>query len=369
MLWWLGGVPRYLQYTFEAAAKLRLSTSVTEPASREALSDAVRALDGDALINTVASRVWSDGGGIRAAALNNALVFAVAQTPVSRDHVLLNSADPACVVTVLKAQKDSLLYWRRDGESERGIIEMPPLVLHWMQRRLPRGETLYPLRHIVPFMSARDNEALAVNALMYKLHAHSLLGATSVRLSELGVPVQAGDDHAVSIPSCFAVKRTDGNVTAHNFGELVKRVRESEHRDVEPVAFVNAPTAPFADAFIILANLVIFIQEKQLVLARLADAAGERVPRLRAEQVAAEYSKLGAAQSLAHVFLFITDEAAPSEGDAHVGKNQCVVSRERHAGLMGSQMAYLRASMLAASAIDGCRSSASAAVGGEGTAP
>lgn len=369
VLWWLGGVPRYLQYTFEEAAMLGLDASLAKSVSRKALDGALRAVEGDTLVTKVAVRVWHNDEGIRAAAVNNALVFAVAQTPVSRDHVLLPSADPACVVTVLSAQKDSLLYWQRLEGSELGIIEMPPLVLHWLQHRRPAVETLYPLRFIVPFMSSRDNEALAVNALMYKLHVHALLGAESVRLSELGLPVQAADDRAVSIPSCFAVRRTDGNVTADNFGELVKRVREGMRCAMQPVAFVNGPTASFPDAFIILADLVIFIQEKQRALARAGAAAGEVVPRVRAEDVSAKYSKLGAAKSLPHVFLFITDEAAPADGYTLVGGKQYVISRERLPALMGTQTAYLRSSMLSASAIDHYGRSEHAAVGGAGAAP
>lgn len=361
VLWWLGGVPRFLEYLVGAAAHAAGLPDETGP--RQDVAAFLKRLEpagaGD-LISAIAARLW-DHTIVTTNVLDEAFSFAVMGASVPRDFHLTES------VTVQQAQKDSLLYWRSTGGAREGVIQLPPLVLHWRQRWLAPTQRLFPMQNFVPFMSPRDNESVAAGVLMHKARAAVKLGRDEVLLSSLGIPVHAAliPDITVRLPACFDVVRTDGNVTADNFKALVERVRSSATPVSTPVAFVNAATASFADAFLILPNIVIFIQEKQRVEARLAAACGTTIPTAGAGDLWEEYEKLGDyASSLPHVFLYITDELAPGKGGR--GKNRCVVGRDGHERLLGTLCAHLRACALAPSSIDLRAATVAAAGAGAG---
>lgn len=351
-LWWLGGVPRYLAYLFAQAALMALRKGAAS-VGRTAVATFIDNIDssqGTTLITQVAKRVL-DRSGIEADVLDGALSFALVGQPVSRSLILSGASGAG--YTVQRAQEGSLLYWHATPSPGHaadglGVIDLPPIVLYWRHLTLPTDEQVYLLRYFSPFMSSRDNEGVAVSVLMHKLRALSQLGTTTVHLSALGLPLDACD-YEVEVPKRFNVVRTDGNVDSRNFLELVQRVRSNLE---SPVAYVNGPTASFADAFIILRNFIIFIQEKQRVLARQQMAAGLIVPIANLTNVDVEYAKLGGI-NLPHAFLFITDEnAAAGLALGTKEASRCIVPRAQHEALLGSMFAHLRAATLAPSFID-----------------
>jgi hypothetical protein len=181
----------------------------------------------------------------------------------------------------------------------------------------------------------------------------------STSLSGLGLPVRSNsraDDFTVRLPACFDVVRTPKDITAANFCEFVSFIRSTraESPTTTPVAFVNGPTASFADSFVVLPDLVIFLQERQRVLARLRAITSATRRSVTVAEVVLEYEKLGAdARALPHIFLYITDDG-PIERSALMGlpKSCLVVSADLHPALLGRMCAFLRQQTISWSAVD-----------------
>jgi hypothetical protein len=387
-LWWTGGVPRTLETLVRIVAERTPLTVGESRPSRAAVALSLLRMswvDGSSLVEAMAAHQFSGHGGSGVSieytdALREAFSFALLETPVSSSHVLAQLTRP---ITVDDAQKHSVLYWCASGASTAslggpgGRIVLPPLSLFAVQRALvPSLQHLYLVKYIVPFMSARDNKSVAVGALMHKFLALAVIRTASVTLADLGMPVRSSKsthNPTVRLPSCFDVVRTEGNVTAANFLALSKRVRsvDAALTATTPVAFVNAPTAPFADAFIVLPDFVIFVQERQRVLARLrraqggggasVGAAGCSERAVTFAEVTAEYDKLGrSARAQPHVFLYITDDGQlPATQLAGLPAAVLVADASAHPQLLGRMCAHLRRQSLAWSAVD----AGSAAVG------
>lgn len=254
VLWWLGGVPRFLVFLVDAAANAaRLSSPTGLRADVAAYLKVLEPAAAASLVSCVAARLW-DSRLTTSEVLDAAFSFAVMELPVPRTFVLMGSAASETAVTVQRAQADSLLYWRAARGADTGVIKLPPLVLHWRKQRLAHSQCLYPVQYFVPFMSPRDNESVVATVLMHKARAFAALGHTTVPLSRFGIPVHATliPDVSVRLPSCFDVVRTDDNVTEDNFQALVELVRSSSSPATTAVAFVSAATAPFGDSFLIL---------------------------------------------------------------------------------------------------------------------
>lgn len=360
-LWWLGGVPRFLAHLLEQAAEMIKpgQTNLVRRSEVAAFLNTIDATRGSSLISFVAKRVLSNRG-LEAQVLDGALSFALVGQRVPRTHILSGTIVDG--YTVQRAQADSLLYWRptvlpsaatADG---LGVIEVPPIVLYWRHLSLPADQQVYLLQSFAPFMSSRDNEGVAVSVIMHKLHAMSQMGRRTVRLSELGLPL-ISCDREVQLPTRFEVVRTSGNVESHNFLDVVTSVRRDPSM---PVAYVNAPTAKFADAFIILPDFIIFFQEKQCVKSRLQAAAGMTVPTAKGSELDVEYVKV--VRTLPHTFLYITDERAAVLEVGAPDASRCFVSHLQHKALLGSMFAHLRAAVLAPSFVD-ARSDAAVAAG------
>ena len=220
-------------------------------------------------------------------------------------------------------------------------------------------------------MSSRDNEGIAISVLMHKLYAARLRGSTP-SLSALGIPVLPSNDLRLTVPLCFDVIRTDGNIHSETFKALESATRAAITEGCcNAVAFVNGHTASFADSFIILAECNIFIQEKRRVTARLASAtagvmsatgSSEAVPApslFTISHVVQEYNKLKKARQRPHVFLYLTDED-PALG-LELEHPMYAFPPACHSSLLGGACAYLRRITLSRSAVD-LRSSAVAHV-------
>lgn len=377
-LWWTGGVPRSLEHLICAAAtrsprsRTAGSTALTCDAVAQWLS-ALSWVEGHSLVEAMAARLFRPTERVEYTdALRDAFSFALLEVNVPRTHTLAPHTSP---ITIDNAQKHSMLYWF----AERGVsaaslggptgrIVLPPLALYAVQRTyVPSPQHIYLLKYIVPFMSSRDNESVAVGALMHKCLALFLLGKTTTTLTDLGIPPTRSParlhNPSVSLPVCFDVVRTGGNVTAASFESFVSAVRgtPAAQKVNTAIAFVNGPTASFADAFIVLPDFVIYVQERQRVLARLRALREAVNPHVSVVEVTAEYEKLGCnARALPHVFLYITDDSSMLASDVATLPYQCrVVAADAHPALLGRMCAFLRRQSLSWSAID----ASSAAVG------
>ena len=122
-------------------------------------------------------------------------------------------------------------------------------------------------------MSSDDNEAFAVSALLYKLKAASIGGTTLVYLyKDLmgGIKIERVADVIVTVPKWFNLEFRDKQIGAKEFARKKREVFKNILIDPATTLldFVNGRGTSFADAFIILPEIVILIHEKQSVVAR-----------------------------------------------------------------------------------------------------
>jgi hypothetical protein len=224
-LWWLGGVPRFLEYFLADAAAAAGLPAHSGP--RAALAAYINGLEPSGAANLVSSLVSSlearQWGRCMAPAyvLEDAFCLSVAETRVPRASTLGGSAAGGAEggVSAQDAQRQGLLYWRPRGEAGLGVIELPSLVLLWWQLQQQKQRWPGPSRPLsamhcfVPFPflrdsegievsdsegfvpslcdspSLRDSEGLAVSVLLHKARAAALVGKDTVTLSSLGIPV------------------------------------------------------------------------------------------------------------------------------------------------------------------------------------
>lgn len=116
------------------------------------------------------------------------------------------------------------------------------------------------------------------------------------------------------------------------------------------MAFVNLRNAPFADAFIIFPELVIFIQEKQSVTARKQNASGWIARhQFPTDCVEAELSKISEVMEPDDLFLYVCDNQSGG-APCCIGTNTLLITVEQHSKLQRKTLAWLRASALEVSA-------------------
>ena len=205
---------------------------------------------------------------------------------------------------------------------------------------------IHLFRYFTPFSTTRDEETLVVTVLMHKFKAYSLQGIKKVKLSRLGLP-HGKDDTEVAVPKVFLVKRATEMIDKNNFVNFLSTARGSESG---AVAYVNAEHAAFADAFIVLEDFVIFIQEKQRANARVQGVRNKTVPKVCNKPVEEEYEKLGGpARNSPHAFYYVTDEM---DGTSKLPPNAYVVSCDKHPTLLGTACAYLRQRSFGSSVVD-----------------
>ncbi|RYE84782.1 MAG: hypothetical protein EOO65_01670 [Methanosarcinales archaeon] len=360
-LWWLGGVPRFLEYFLRSASRLIRSTEVT----REQVADFLSTISPEQammLVRTACSKPWEPPTQFEPA-LRAALQLALTDTKVALHCELVPN------VTVEGLQGEQLLYWEPDAHVPgKGSIRLPPVTLHWWHAHAvasddsKRHARIHLLQVPLHYMSSRDNESVLVGVLMHKFAAARTLGNETIALSDLGIPVHAPHvlDVKVTIPTCFHVVRIKQRWQQHNrataFGSLVATVRaamkDAERRATTAVAYISEANSSFADSMIVLQDFVILIQEKQSEIAKMFAAGLNTVSTPRRTQLAsleAEYEKVReAVGELPHVFLQITDDATL---DVLFSRNACLVPAVHHAALMGSAVARIRSNTLGNTAV------------------
>ena len=230
---------------------------------------------------------------------------------------------------------------------------MPPLLLHHIHLYSAdgAGASIHQLKRPSAWVSSDDNEALAVSALLHKLKTASIGGTTQVFLyKDLmgGMKIEGVADVLVTVPKCFDLAVLDTQIGIKQFA---LKKRETSKNTRRYIAFVNGRGASFADAFIILPEIVILIQEKQSVNARKRNVTEwtKNIPychvRLRNERL-----KVSKVMKKNDLFAYVTDEQGGGASWS-MDDNTLVVTAAHHDRLFGSTLAWLRASALENSAI------------------
>ena len=348
---WLGGVPRFLEYFLGCVAKKARATTVEQiwewlyNADNNSLMDII--LMARSRVTGYALEVLEIPDDL----LDNIFSITVAEHPIQLSDRLTREW------TVEDAQNRSLLYWK-GVPGGHGTVIMPPLLLHHIHLNSSKyaGASIHLLKRPSSTLTISDNESVAPTAFLHKLKAHSIAGREQVLLfKDLmgGMIIDGRDDILVTIPKCFNLEVLRYQIGVNEFSEKKSKVlADSEKRpSTTPIAFVNGRGAPFADAFVIFPELVIFIQEKQSVLARQQNATRSWIPKRQfpIDCVERELLKVSEAMKPDDLFLYVCDNQGGG-APCYIGTNTLLITVERHAVLLGSTLTWLRASSLEDSA-------------------
>lgn len=246
----------------------------------------------------------------------------------------------------------SLLYWK-GIPGDAGIVTMLPLILHCAPKKISKC-AIRLLERPPSTMTISDIEASAVTALLHKLKAASVIGLGQVLLfKDLmgGMRVQGREDILITVPKCFYLA-----VLPHQIGiiELAEKkiqvLSNSAARPwTTPMAFLNGRNAPFADAFLIFPELVIFIQDKQSVVARqqnatICETSKGSIP-VDLDCLESERLNVSEAMMSDDLYLYVCDNQSDGE-PCSIGTDTLLITVEHHAKLLGNTLAWLRASSM-----------------------
>jgi hypothetical protein len=357
-LWWLGGIPRFLEYFITCITEKwhisrpnilsRLKNSCHE-ASYSEMDDAIRMTQERAYCYLLRRSSFAVPDGI----LDNIFSLALSERKVSANLVLKFIPGPIyCEMgyfsdshwTVSHAQANQLLYWE-PTERGVGIVRLPPLVLHIVHERSGRGTgpNVIPLQRPSAYLSAQDNEGLTMAAILHRLRAAAIAGITSINLSEL-VGMRPVYDIELEVPKCFDIEVLEQRIESKHFQDEVFSRRSNALISPQHtrIALINGRGAAHADGFVIFSNHILLVQEKQCVTARKRFIEDKKVSAMPANDAEVEYKKIGlSCQGLAHTMLYVTDLAANPRVKSL--PNVVIVTREFHTNLFGSLIARLRA--------------------------
>jgi hypothetical protein len=291
------------------------------------------------------------------------LVFslAVSGVPVNGDLKLPSCHTPDAGVlegkgsTIFDLQAKGELFFQTSSSSPAkfGVVHLPPLIL---RDRLADVAPIISLSLPSISMTFTSNETLAISVLLHKLRAFYCAGRPTVNLHELGL--RKLTDRVVKVPSCFQLEVLSKQVTAANFDAFCAAKRPNtagsshavdQRRGVDrvstttPVAFLNAKSAPFADAILLLGDFVLLIQEKQSVTARCKRLEGLAPGTVKGySSVSDEYDKVArAVKDMPLGFLYITDEDFDDNNET-APANCAVYGYDAHNDVLGKTVAVLR---------------------------
>lgn len=377
VLFWLGGVPRFLEIYLRAAAKKarvvgigQLGEWITHAASARDLIDVVAMCASE----VYAAICRTASGSLPADVLGNAFSLSLSGFEVTLSTPM-SATSPKW--SLRHCQNNQLLYYKPTGHGV-GTVCMPPIVLfavHQATRSLNFGPAVISLQVPSISMTPDDNEMQTLSAVMHRLRAARLVGRDTIRLSQLlgGLPLGGVEDTLLDVPCCFDVTVLSKQHTSGSIAAFCASVRSAAallpHNT--GIAFLNGRRASYADAIVVLRNCVLLLQEKQSIIARQQSARGLSVHTVPALEIMAEFKKVRSTRP-PFVFIFVTDEAAPALGpsDLRALGPTVLVPREGHSAVLGDVIAHLRQFALADStAREGdARATASAAAASTGSA-
>lgn len=353
-LWLLGGVPRFLEFFLNAAARKAGVTGGTalgiqstwawlQHASLPDLSEVVRLTSLDLYRPT-------DTPGCILDALFS-LAVSERSVPLSCE---LDAGHPTW--TVARAQNERLVYWEGVPGGD-GPVRMPPILLHLahMAAGPSSGPRIVPLSRPGASLTSGDNESLAISVFMHRLRAAQIAKVDAVQLYEIvGVPLPAGMLNArIAVPRCFDLLVLDHQIEAgkgpNGFSTLVSNTRASLSSAPlsTAVAFVNGRGAKFGDSMLVVPEIVLIVQEKQSVKTRQALAIGSTVPPVPPQEVGLEVEKICLTEDLKPALIvYVSDDRERGDTQAIPACTVVVASAESRRALLGSLVSGLRAHSL-----------------------
>eukprot|EP00762_Andalucia_godoyi_P006961 ANDGO_07676.mRNA.1 hypothetical protein len=346
-LFFIGGIPRFLEYFVEEANdKFRSSGQVKEIWSRLCTSEI---LVFEELMAAVCSKAQIRRGDPNAppiSAIRAAFALSISEHEVPLDLRLSSESDAKKTVADLQAEQ--LLYWQKTSSSS-GIVRMPPLSLHLLQSKnvliCPFVERLSRFQMS---MSPNDNECLAPTAIVYRLYSAFIAKKSSIKLRELigeGNAVAPNLDRSVEVPTeILQIEVLHSRIEADSFAPFVDEWRGG--KDFIGRAFINGRGASFPDAFIILPDFVLLFQEKQSTVARKQAATNETIDAVPKKLVFEEFAKLkDSCDKLDYVMIVISDERFQEQSPVPKG-NWCLYCADKLSTILGSTLASLRSFVL-----------------------
>ena len=347
-LWMLGGVPRFLEFFFAAAAcKAGTEDTLGLKSTWEWLQCAPLP-DLSEVVQMTCRKLY------RPADTPGCILDALFSLAVSERHVPLT-----CVLdvshplwTVGRAQNARLVYWEGTPGGD-GPVRMPPILLHMAHVAAgpSSGPRIVPLARLGASLNSGDNESLAISVFMHRLRAAQIANVATVQLTEIvGVPLPAGmEDVFVAVPQCFNVRVLDHHVVSgagpQRFSTFVASTRAAltAAPTTTPAAFVNGRGAPFADAMLILQEINILLQEKQSVIARQREAVGATVPPVPPRELATEAGKIKPSTDVLPALLIFVSDSRGRDDQTLPEHTTVIASPELRRALLGPLVAGLRA--------------------------
>ena len=390
LMWLLGGVPRYLAF---ALADLARTANTTDPAAsveatallgEEKLCSLLESLDSSTMYGAVQRVEEKIHPGAIAGPFDNSdvmghlVALAVSECKVPDDFQLRQDVDKGMSrrpkYTINNARFDQLIYHAADKS-----ILIPPLLLSIMHQNDVRSQNknlkenhmvcvLHTLRN---HLEVRENESLYIAVLLQRMKAQLALNNNSMMLSNL-LGIDPDPEVFTDIPiKPFAA----GFITS---GKKLDNSNMEEFLQDAPApvrAFINGFKAPYADAGLVLPEVVILVQEKSSVLDKRASASSGELsaasPADPQKELFKEYEKvfgkegdraeqeklkkwLGKRRIL---FIYITDGSTRSgrprcEPYANIPANMIVLTNELHKQCFGALVARLRLHTIANNSLD-----------------
>eukprot|EP00048_Salpingoeca_helianthica_P009811 m.140721 g.140721 ORF g.140721 m.140721 type:complete len:763 (+) comp14954_c1_seq1:119-2407(+) len=304
------------------------------------------------------------GLSLTASELSHVISLAVSGCPVELSQLTKHNLSPERLELYCH-------FMQLTEEPGKVVIRLPTIVLFNLLRfshmsmnlELPLSSGFRGMTSTTCTQTQNETETTAIDFLMHRLRALRMSKQTSdasVTLAELGLFFRSGPS-SVSLPFEFYVRALDNQHAGPKLRALIDGIQASYqiHRDVlsgkpapcQPwfapcAAFLNAKSAPSADAFVVFENFVLFLQEKQSVLSRRDYWQGKARCVANGQEILDEYTKAVAGTGLTSEqfgFVYVTDQTVSEEVLALLPDNCCVVDFPRHQTLLGPVCAQLRA--------------------------
>lgn len=342
--WWVGGVPRYLEFLM-----FHIATSALQPRgsdggqnlvtdARQVIWNQMKRMDAEdwkgvfsRVLRPVSRYSWTGKeidatDGMTLAEMETITVFAVSGVPFRGENPLRPGVKPDFWEQQQRFGRCSLQWRSTHGYT----VRVPPCVLSQYFAGAPSRMLGLRPPGFEPYAisASQDNELRTLIAIMCRLRAlyhraasepalrgfqvplYEVLGFDSNPAESAGAPGAPADSplarllaHKVSLPVLYKLSIAVSNeqISRDNLPDKVRSLMGldksgaplPEEKQHGPIALANGRNAPtFADGLIVFRNAVIMIQEKQSTRARLSAASSAPAGRLRQTVVDAEVTKM-----------------------------------------------------------------------------
>jgi len=300
LLWLTGGVPRLLEKLIIClAARVNISSESTvndDSISRlRAYADRLNPMEFNAVVE-----LWRPNCAVRKGLPKTFILSNIVALCVSdlrgTNIASIEIGNPEAPYTIGNALQNELVYLVAHSDKTESI-QVPPILLSLYHQGDADNIKTSVLRQADSTLTHRDNDALYLQVLLFRLTAYRLFGVRRVTAGALlGVAVDI--DYTLEVPSQISLGIAEQQITKVNF------------KAVENDAIVNKSGASFADSFLTLrqtnhALWTLKIQEKQSTEARTKELEEKPATRSLVSSVKEENDKCAGVGD--ETFLYITD--------------------------------------------------------------